>query len=231
MNPTNSSALTVQTPHGDYLAANPKAARTWAAGMAEFKRKFNHFIFGDGECDGVKVVLQNMVHKTDEARQVGITLVELADMLPGRELTMDFYEQHKAEFTDAHGQPVAFQILQWFIRTARKNPEPIDNFLVASNNFQPLLLTAGVVEPVKVKSGDRTGKPAEMSNPYLKITNWLDGAADVREQINEFEKHPHFGSFDTLNDRRADLHWELKQKFQAAKAVIDWGLTKLGNKN
>jgi hypothetical protein len=123
-----------------FLASNPKARELQDAQLADFRRRFAQFQ------DGLEPMLRGFIHKAEQARQIGFCLIEFVDTLPGKELTRDFYAQLKSEFVDATGSVVSYELLHWFMRVARANPEPITDFRVAVRWRQPLLITVGQEE-------------------------------------------------------------------------------------
>ena len=153
-----------------FLANDPTARRVHELHMAEFRAKFAKLQTGNlGEVLALirahpdmdentaarlledhlpaRVMLKGIVIKAEEARQAGIELALWSDTLPGRRLTVDFYEQHKHELLDATGAPVRFDLLEWLIKTARENAQsPVETLHDALKYKQGFLGVCGQME-------------------------------------------------------------------------------------
>lgn len=130
----------VKTDRENYLASNPAAKELQDAQLKEFHERFVKLI------SGLNPILFAFVDRAEQARQIGIVLIELAESLPGRRITPDFYHQMKPAFTTADGRVIELNMIEWFIKQARSHTEPIDNIQTALRWNQTLLLASGEPE-------------------------------------------------------------------------------------
>jgi len=174
------------TPRATYLATNPEAKKLHNCQVKEFRRKYCDFIDGGVELKGL---FKSFIKKADQAREIGIVLIEFCESLPGAKLTRDFYEQEKEFFTDGQGRPVSFDMLQWFMRIARENLDPIADIATALKYRQPMLLATGDNELVlqserpqqrHVPPPDNLATFKEMLNP----SEWIDAWKQLQSNEN-----------------------------------------------
>lgn len=193
-----------------FHSANPKARKLYEAQIKEFRAKFAKFV------TGLKPLLAEFVDKAESARQIGIVLVEFTDTLPGKKLTADFYQQVKDEFTDAKGQSVPLELLEWFIRVARNNPDPILDFATADKWRQPMLLATGD-ESFRL-TGDHAGQVAHVPPTPLEM---------LKTRLNYVELESLWKKF-TENDKwyengviRQDLREVMVEELRPTIVLID----------
>jgi len=157
----------VYTNRQAFLDAHPEAKRVHEAHMREFREKLSAL------SDGLKPILHGIVDKAEQLRQLGIVLCFFCETLPGGRLTRDLYEQHKHEFVDARGQSVQFELLEWSIKVARENLEPIDNLHQALKYRQPLLVATGELSFVleSAPPPQKSVPPPDLLNEMKKLLN------------------------------------------------------------
>jgi hypothetical protein len=198
------------TPREAYLAANPNASAVQSALLTEYHTRRTRLRAG------LSSILFQFVDKVEEARQIGIVLVELAEALPGRKITRDFYEQMRGVFTDARGQCDSFEMLEWYQRMARSNPEPIQEFQTAMKWHTPLLLASGepefqlAIEPAvkeRVPPKDELGQ----------LRSWLDNPAvvSVWQQLKLNPRYYQDGHM------RPDLRERMAEEFRELINMVD----------
>lgn len=199
------------TPRNQFLASNPKAKQLQDATIEEFRKRFSELL------DGLQPMLRLFVNKSEQAREIGIVLCELADSLPGKKLTRDFYEQMKSEFVDSGGKQISFELLEWFMRVARQNPsEPIDNMRSAMKCLQPMLIASGEPE-FQLVSDTSTKQRIQPKDEWNKLLDWLD-VPDLIENWNMLKKNDsYFPGGHLREDLKSVFAVELKPKI----AVID----------
>lgn len=158
----------------EFRAANPKVRALQDAQVAEFRVKFSELLGGEF---ALPRVLHAFVDKAELARQIGIVLIEFAETLAGKKLTLDFYEQAKELFTDAHGQCVPFEQLQWFMAVPRKYPEPITQMRQALECRQLLLVVSGEADfALQAESQRGPQTPHPEPDPMETLFTLFDGA-------------------------------------------------------
>ena len=180
----------------EFLAANPGARVHQAAFEREFKERYARWR------PRALPAVKEVISLTEEARQMGIVLLEFVESLPGKKLTVDFYEQLKSTvFRDEHGQTIALELLEWFMRTARNNALPITSFRAADKYNQPVLFEAqaqAIVAEGEVAEGLYERVQAAMlknrvppKDAWTEITDWFEGSA-IEEQWSKLKANPHY---------------------------------------
>jgi hypothetical protein len=194
-----------------YLAAHPQARELQESAIAEFRAKFAKLL------DGLKPLLWQFVAKAELTREIGIVLLELADSLPGKKLTRDFYEQMKSLFVDAQGMQITFEQLEWFMKIARSRPDaPIVDMRGALPCLQPLLLTAGDAEFQLVSDAppkQRIPPPDE----FVQITSFFE-KADLVETWARFKGNEKYWADGHL---RPEVRMILAEELKPKLAVIE----------
>lgn len=198
------------TPREAYLSANPNAHAVQSALLTEYHTRRTQLR------SGLSSILFQFVDKVEEARQIGIVLVELADALPGRKLTRDFYEQMRDLFTDAQGQCDSFEMLEWYQRIARSNAEPILEFQTALKWHTPLLLASGEPEFQLVSEAvvkERVPPKDELGQ----LRSWLDNPAVVNVW-KQLKQNPIYYKDGHL---RPDLRERMAEEFRELIHMVD----------
>lgn len=213
------------SPREAFLAANPQAKELQAAQVEEFKRLFAELMDGGAPLPSL---LTGLINKAEQARRIGIVLVEFVDTLPGKRLTADFYEQTKHLFVDGHGQSVPLHVLEMFIRHARKNEQPITT-IGAALDSQQLLLGAAGGDFALVAESQRT--PPVLHPPANPLNQLKDTFAhlDLSSIIARFRSNPNYCPGGKLRpDLAAALKVELKPKLQEFDEVREWIKREIG---
>ena len=195
-----------------WIAADPtgERRRVHDAQIAEFREKFSALT------TGLKPILHGIVDKAEQLRQVGIVMVEFCETVPGGKFTRDIYEQHKHEFTDAHGQSVDFELLEWSIRVARDNHDPITTLHVALKWRQPLLLATGDTEFV-LESVPPPQKSVPPPDPLATVQKLLDTSA-LSEALSKLRSNPNYYPGGQL---REGLKETLAEQLRPTFALVD----------
>lgn len=213
------------TAREDYLAANPGARQLQASQVAEFQRRLAELMEG---AIPLPSLLNGLIDKSEQARQIGIVLVEFVDTLPGKRLTPDFYEQTKHLFVDGRGQSVPLHILELFIRHARKHEQPITT-IAAALDSQQLLLGAAGGEFALVAESQRT--PPVLHPPANPLNQLKDIFAhlEIGSVVDRFRSSPNYCPGGQLRpDLAAALKVELKPKLLEFDAVREWIKREIG---
>lgn len=193
-----------------YLAANPNANAVQAALLTEYHTRRTRLR------DGLSSILFQFVDKVEEARQIGIVLVELAEALPGRKITRDFYEQMRGLFTDATGQCDSFEMLEWYQRLARSNAEPITEFQTAMKWHTPLLLASGDPE-FQLVSEPMVKERVPPKDELGQLRSWLDNPSvvSVWQQLKLNPRYYQDGHM------RPDLRERMAEEFKDLINMVD----------
>jgi hypothetical protein len=214
--PSNPAEMS-STGRADYLAANPKAAKLQAVQLAEFHARFTAMT------SGLKTILHGIVDKAEQSRQIGIVLIEFVETLPGKRLTPDFYEQLKPEFTDDQGRLISLELLEWFMKVAHHNLDPISNFETALKWRQPLLLATGDPD-FKLEITREAVQRPEAKDEWGRLKEWMSNP-DLEDWWTKLHQNAaYFPKGRMRPDLRAMMAEEWKPKFK----VLDELRTELG---
>jgi len=205
-----------------FLAAHPAERELEESAIAEVLRRHAEL---KGGVIPLATALRTVVSKAEEARQIGVVLVEFVDRLPGKKLTRDFYERdYKHKFVDATGQQFSFELLEWYIATARKNLAPIADMGTALKFVQPLLLTSGEPEFQLSAEPPPTKNRIPPRDDWGKITAWFE-QFELESAWQKVKQDPKlFRNGHLLPELRVTLAEELRPKL----AVIDEMREELG---
>ena len=168
----------------EYLAANPEARKMQDASLAQITAVVGNFRHK------FKNAINEFVDTAEQARQIGIAIIEFEETLPGKKMTADFWNQLESLFVDNYGNPITKEMLEWFVKIARGNTNPIDNILTALQWRQPLLLATGDEEFSLI--GERA--PQHRIAPqdeWNTLASWLD-EMDVPEKVEKLLNNPHY---------------------------------------
>ena len=198
------------TARSEFLAANPRAAKLQATQMTEFHKRFAELI------GGLKSILRGIVDKAEQARQIGIVLIEFVDTLPGQKITPDFYEQLKPEFTDPQGRLISLELLEWFMKVARHNLDPIADFETALKWKQPLLLATGDPE-FKLETVRVAGDRPEAKDEWGQLKEWMSNP----ELEDWWAKLHHNDAYFPGGQMRPDLRAMMAEEWKPKFKVLD----------
>lgn len=212
--PDAQKVAVMQSPRAQYLATHPEEAAHQKAALEQIGRDIAELKDGIG---ATVVEFFKSNHKT--LWQIGVKIAEFIDTLPGKDLTVDFYEQMKADFVDARQRPIERHLLIFLAGIARRYPDGvIPTFEI--NNFWRQLPLQFAEEPDLKLISEKPGAGRVPSNPYLFLAEYHVACAKQRtelvETVKAFRENPQFGDFSTLRERRPDLHAELVEKFRTA---------------
>lgn len=205
------------SPLDAFRAANPKVKEVQDALLEELhQRRVAHR-------EGLSPLLHKFINKAEQARLVGIVYLEFADTLAGKKLTRDFYEQAKHLFTDAAGLVDSFEMVEWYMRQARHNPEVIDSIQTAIKWHQTQLLASGEAEfQLEVETVVKNRIPPK--DELGKLQSWLENpeVVDVWERLKQ---NPNYFQNGHL---RPSLRATMAEEFRPIIAVVDELKAELG---
>ena len=215
-----------------YLAAHPEARKVHESHMARFAAAYrgwqgnqtfaevlaevraNPKISLDEALAAItrslplRATAQSFVLKANNARELGEILIEWQETLPGRKFTRDFYEQHKREFMDEAGLIIPFEQLEWLIRVARAEKEPVDDLLTAWKCRTPMLLALGLEDAERPP-----GKPVIQADEVAKLQEIFD-PAEIETRWNAFLSSPRYCPNGVIRDEWKEvLMHQLKPTF------------------
>jgi len=121
----------------DYLDAHPKAKALQESHLKTITSRIGNY--------RKKMIgrAQDWIDAANEARAIGVLIVDFLDTLPGKQLTTDFWGQMEKLFVDQYGNAITQDQLKWFVKVANAAPAPFKDILGALAYRQPLLLAAG----------------------------------------------------------------------------------------
>lgn len=212
------TALKTNGPRAEFLAQNAQAARLQKSQLAEIIKRIGKFF------EVFKPAMMGVVASAENARQAGVMLCEFEETLPGRKLTLDFYEQLRAEFVDRRGHAISFDQLQWFMRVARQHPDPFTEILDALQYKQPMLLASGEFNLESQRPPQTSHSPPE---PAERLKAYFDsGLADT---IRALRENPDYCPGGRLRpDLREVLMEDLAPKLKVWDEGREWLRSEMG---
>lgn len=204
------------TPRAAFLESHPEARALQTAALAAIAEAMT------GITDKFGQTIKDFVASNGrELWEAGVKIADFIETLPGRELSVDFYEQLRAEFVDQRGRPIRHDILVWLASIARKYPDgKIETFKVIEM-WRDMVFYFAEEKNLKLLT-DKPREPVRSpSNPYLDVFAVIHTKAahehrELDEAVKAFRENPQFGDFHTLKERRLDLYQELRANFQTA---------------
>lgn len=187
--------MKTKTARDNFLAANPEAKAIQAATVKSICHRIGTFRANAEKAS------QAMVHLCNDAREIGIFVMELLDSLPGKQMTIDFWHQFDGIFVDQFGQKITLDNLKMFVRIAQNNPKPVEDLQMALSWRQPLFAAAGFD-----LIGERPGTNAKDVNYYNQLFKVLD-AAKISGVLGRLEADPRFGPLDEWPPERRKSAW------------------------
>lgn len=125
------------TPRAMHLLGRPQEAALQATVVEQIRGRI-----GDLRTS-YNILTLGMVKTAEGWRQVGLLVIELEQMLPGKRLTEDFWRQLPELFQDSNGESIGRDMLEWAAKVARDHPEKIESVDDARRIWrQPELLLA-----------------------------------------------------------------------------------------
>ena len=201
----------------EYHAANPKVAKLHAVQIKNILKHVNGFY------DEMRPALMSFVAGAENARRAGVLLKEFEETLPGKRLTIDFFQQFKDSFKDAKGQSIPYDQIQWFIRLADQRQEPFRLVSDIAPVYKQLLIGSGEleVEGRAPQSPHAPQAPTEALKSYFS-TDIVKTIQSLRENVNycpEGHLRP---------DLKELLLVDMKPKLSAWDDARDWLRQELG---
>lgn len=208
---------TAVTPLDAFRAANPSVKEVQDALLVELhQRRLTHR-------EGLSPLLHKFVNKAEQARLVGIVYLEFADTLAGKKLTRDFYEQARPLFTDATGLVDSFEMIEWYMRQARHNPEVIDSIQTAIKWHQTQLLASGEPEfQLEVETVVKNRIPPK--DELGRLQSWLENP-EVVDLWKRLKENPNYFQDGHL---RPSLRATMAEEFRPIIEVVDELRAELG---
>lgn len=219
----NTSFITATQPpenhRAEYLAAHPSALELQTTQIAEINAEVGEWLSWHERA------AHDMVDGGEKARRIGIKINAFAETFPGRKLTYDFWLQVQREFRTPAGRAIPLEMLEWFMKVARANPQPITKVTQIPPLKEFLLIGEDEFEAAKGRAPQTAAPPA---NPYNSLTARLR-IEEWRADLEQFRKHKQFGDLTRLRETRPDLHHELVAKFKAVHDLSETVLAELGS--
>lgn len=146
-----------------YLAEHPNDAKVQTAIIGKICKGIGGFRNEAESFGNLAVKLCN------DAREIGGDVLDLWDMLPGKQMTTDFWQQMSDLFVDQYGHKITIEQLKIFVRIHTNAKEEITEPQVALSWRQDLLLAAGFE-----LTGGTVGMTAQRADYYNRLLQNLD---------------------------------------------------------
>jgi len=180
-----------ENPREKFLLTNPKEAEYQAEKLAligvdvsAFKREVEDF-----GCKSVKLI--------GDAVRIGQNIIDLCQRLPGKEMTVDFWQQMGKLLKDANGHEITFRQLRFFVRIAKNAADVVkpQEALAWRNE----LFEAGGMSV----EGGTVGLVAHHTNYYNKLLSNLD-PRKLEKPLAELMNDDAFGPLLDWTDERKE---------------------------
>lgn len=129
------------------------------------------------------------VHLCNDAREIGLLVLEFQEQLPGKKITIDFWRQFEGMFVDQFGHQIGLDQLQMCVRMAVKYPEPITDQQIASSYRQELFIAGGF----ELDQETSHGVPRDVNH----YNNIFDASSAYIKRLNtsfkNLAENPNFG--------------------------------------
>ncbi len=193
-----------------FLERNPAAAKLQTAHLTEITTRIGDYR------TRMTTRANDWIDAANEARAIGLLVVDFLDTLPGKQLTTDFWLQMQGLFVDPSGIQITQDQLRWFVKVASRNAEPVTDIAAALQLRQPLLLAAGDPEIFQLEA-----RPIQVahapSNPLTDLKAFLQYAR-LEDVLARLHADEHFCPGGRI---RADLRATLKVELAPVKKVLD----------
>lgn len=168
--------------------------------------------------DDVEKLGVGLIKAVNESREIGFLIVEAWDKLPGKQMTLDFWEQQRELYKDAKGRPIELDKLKWMVRVSRELPKALtpEDMRQAMGYRQPLLELPGFhLEGDAPYEVNGSGSIAEKNFfTALKVDTEKFGKK-FKTYIQSLEKNPRFGPLKTWDaERRAEVWLKVQPLYQ-----------------
>lgn len=185
----------MKTARKDFLATRPKEAAVESATIKSICNRIGTFR------KNVKSWGAETVRLANDARAIGLFVIEFLDALPGKQLTIDFWHQFSDQFVDQHGQAISQEQLKMFVRIAQSNPDSFSDVRVAMSWRQNLFNAAGF-ELVS----DRPPGQAQHVNFYNRFFDVLN-EKKISSVLDGLESDPNYGPLESWPEERKTRAW------------------------
>lgn len=138
----------------------------------------------------------------NNARAIGQLILGWWETLPGKQMTIDFWQRWQDRMVDRHGRQIELDELKWFVRIALNNPEPFTTVQQVLAARQMVFLAAGFA-----LEGEHTpGRPHDPPNAYSQLTSLFD-PKPLEATLRALEKDPNYGSIEKWPPERKQRVW------------------------
>lgn len=161
--------------------------------IAEIDRSITAFIRATEKWRDASVSLAN------DGRRIGILILEWWDKLPGKQMTIDFWQQYESRFVDQCGHRVTLDMLKMFVRIAQNNPQPFTSVQTAMSYRQLLFGAAGF----ELEGGRLLQHAHEPPNFYNELIDKIFDPKPVTKCLEALANDPNFGPVE---------HWPAERK-------------------
>lgn len=149
-----------------------------------------------------KVVARGMVDLTNDGREIGLLIDGFIEKLPGKQFTLDFWQQWKDQFVCKTGGAIELDELKWFVRLAKNMPKPAETLLEA---FAARQMTFGAAGFELI--GERPpGLAHEQPVPYNDFLSALS-FKPLEKTIKKLELDPNYGPVESWSVERKEIVW------------------------
>ena len=178
----------------DYLAVHPQELAIQNEMVRQIIYRIQNFK------KEVTVLNPDFIRSVNDAIGIGGLVTDLLDLLPGKQMTLDFWKHFEPQLKLKEGQITRRQ-LKWFVRIARQNLVKVTDENVGKSWRKQLLAAAG-----NEIVGKRPGVVAHNTNYYNLLFHVLDHKK-LASICKGLERNPSFGKFADWTAERKQRAW------------------------
>lgn len=138
----------------------------------------------------------------NRCREIGMLIKKALESLPGKQMTIDFWQKQGHLYRDQYGNPISREMLIWFVRVSENEKEPIDDIPTALSYRKQMMMLLGFE-----LQGEAPGRDAtEETNYFTQLTNQLPRFAKYLDlAVKSLEGNNKFGRLELWPAQRAKL--------------------------
>lgn len=134
--------------------------------------------------------VRRIVSRANEAREIGLLILKDWEGLPGKQMTIDFWQQKQELYIDPSGSPILLEQLKWFVKVAMNEPQPITDLRVALSYRQECFGAGGFLLIGDAPGGTASGQ----DNYFLSLTRHFGKwTQEIETGLKALEQDANFG--------------------------------------
>ena len=167
----------------------------------------------------MKDISSRLVVVVNQVREVGLLITEDWDKLPGKQMTIDFWEKQQDLYVDQYGNRISWENLKWCVKVANMEKNEITDVRHANSYEKGLLSLIGYS-----LEGEAPGAASsEIGNQFIALTNGLEKLGrQVTMAVSSLNTDVTFGPIEQWPAERMEITMtKIEPVFDTLKAMIE----------